>query len=284
MKPENAAYVRCLRGLPGCPPLSLAELHVLEAIETGRPDGDARIRIHLSGLGYAFFGARGLQLDEPGRTALRVFRERLAAEEASLATLGEATPSGDPVDMDGLTSDTKDAWDGLVAAAKAQLGFDLVPRSARRTCAQQAEQYAIGRGGPNDTRTPVTYAMGCNSRHVVGRAVDFIIYYSDGRKSYLSSDYTAVGELAESLGWFWGGRLQGFGPNGDEGHVQWDNGHTIQDLCPDPTQCVDIPSSPRGAASVWGWKGVFVGCAVGLAVVGAGVGGMKLAHHLGEKP
>lgn len=141
------------------------------------------------------------------------------------------------VDLSLLTPDTRRAWAELVHAADRDLGLTLVPRSGRRSCAEQAEQYAIGRL-PGDTRAVVTHAQGCRSWHVLGRAVDFFVYRGSA-KSAMSSDYTAVGALAETLGWVWGGRFKGFGPNGDEGHVEWHPGRTIEQMCPDPAACRD---------------------------------------------
>lgn len=163
----------------------------------------------------------------------------------ALTMLGDASSS---VDMAGLVPETRKAFRELQAAVEEHLGFRIEPRSARRTCAEQAQLYAIGRGA-GDARAKVTYAQGCMSWHVSGRAVDFDVYLPNGSKSTLSRDYTAVGELAESLGWTWGGRFSGFGPNGDEGHVQWPwtaDGQTklsTNDICPNPAECVDVPAT-----------------------------------------
>lgn len=152
---------------------------------------------------------------------------------------------GPAVDMAGLVPETRKAFYALQEAVQQQLGFHIEPRSARRTCAEQAQLYAIGRNG--DSNAKVTYARGCESWHVSGRAVDFDIYLADGRKSTSSADYRAVGELAEGLGWTWGGRFAGFGPNGDEGHVQWpwdgEKKLTVVDICPNPQTCVDVPAT-----------------------------------------
>jgi hypothetical protein len=180
------------------------------------------------------------------------------------------------VDMAGLTPDTRAAWYAFQQAALDQLGFDLQPRSARRTCAEQAEQWAIGRSGPSDTRTPTTRAQGCRSWHVSGHAVDFFVFVN-GKKSFISSDYTKAGLLAESMGLVWGGRFQGFGPNGDEGHVEWHPDLTQADVCPDPTHCVDVePSEDTGGPleqSMFGrlgWKGAL---AIGVLTLTVAVGG-----------
>jgi len=126
------AYVPCSPGLRGCRPLSIAELHTLASIRDGHPDGDARIRIHLSGGWYAAYGRGGLHLTDLGREVLQVAEERsrqlAGSEEFRQNVVGGrdgplAEPlcamgaPGDTVDMDGLTSDTREAWDALVAAA-----------------------------------------------------------------------------------------------------------------------------------------------------------------------
>jgi hypothetical protein len=175
--------------------------------------------------------------------------------------------------MDGLTPDTRDAWYAFQQAGRDQLGFDLQPRSARRTCAAQAEQWAIGRSGPGDTRKPTTHAQGCRSWHVTGHAIDFFVFVN-GQKSVSSADYTAAGQLAESLGWVWGGRFPGFGPNGDEGHVEWHPGLSIDAVCPDPSNCVDVPSTPDTGPTQ---AGMFGGMGVGpivaaVTVLGAALG------------
>lgn len=175
------------------------------------------------------------------------------------------------VDMAGLTGDTADAFDTLVARARSDLGFDLVPRSARRTCAQQAEQYAIGRL-PGDTRAIVTRAKGCRSWHVLGRAVDVFVVRG-GVRSTDYADYQAMGQLAESLGWVWGGHFSGFGPQGDYGHVEYHPGLTIAALCPNPDNCVDIVPGARKKPAI-GVLGVVGGV---LLLGAAAVGGVYLA-------
>lgn len=177
------------------------------------------------------------------------------------------------VDMAGLTPPTRHAFRDLQEAAMA-LGYTIEPRSARRTCAEQADLWNVGRM-PGDTRQIVTHAQGCTSWHVTGHAVDFNVL-RDGRPSSLSSDYTAVGQLAESLGWVWGGRFPGFGPNGDEGHVEWRydaDGRrlTLQDVCPNPSQCVDVPSTAEEDEdeSLGVMPLAIGGIAVGATILGA---------------
>lgn len=126
--------------------------------------------------------------------------------------------------LDSLTPDTRTAAKKLLKALDAQgIGYKI--RSTRRTCAEQAEQYAIGRG-VNDDRAVVTQARGCMSFHTLGRAIDITLLGG--------ASYDTLGQTAESLGWKWGGRFPGFP---DVGHVEWHPGMTIEQLCPDPSDC-----------------------------------------------
>ena len=132
-------------------------------------------------------------------------------------------PSGHPVDLDRLTPDTWAALLVLDQALRAE-GFRPVVRSAYRSCAEQAEQYAIGRTAPG---TITTHAKGCQSWHVLGRAVDIDLQ---------PASYARMGEIAKNLGWKWGGDFKGFP---DVGHVEFHPGLTIEQACPDPDACVD---------------------------------------------
>lgn len=134
-------------------------------------------------------------------------------------------PSGYPVDLDRLTPDTRAALLVLDQALRAE-GFRPVVRSGYRSCAEQAEQYAIGRtvGTPGKF---TTHAKGCMSWHVLGRAVDIDLY---------PADFGRMGEIAKNLGWKWGGDFKGFP---DVGHVEFHPGLTIEQACPDPDACMD---------------------------------------------
>ncbi len=125
--------------------------------------------------------------------------------------------------LDSLTPDTRGAARKLMAALDAA-GVQYKIRSTRRTCAEQAEQYAIGRG-TNDDRQVVTHARGCQSFHTLGRAIDFTL---------IGTSYDVLGQIAEDGGWKWGGRFAGFP---DVGHVEWHPGMTIEQLCPNPDDC-----------------------------------------------
>lgn len=158
-------------------------------------------------------------------------RGRGAVDIVLLGAAGE-------VDMAGLTSDTRAAWRELKGAA-ADAGYTLRERSARRLCDEQNQLYSIGRGD-GDARAVVTGARGCMSWHVQGRAVDFDVYLPSGAKSSMRSDYAAVGQLAKSLGWGWGGDFTNID---DVGHVEWHPGMKIEDACPDPSHCVDVQAT-----------------------------------------
>lgn len=127
--------------------------------------------------------------------------------------------------LDVLNGEAHAAFLQLREAALAQ-GLDFTVRSTRRTCAQQAQLYAIGRS-PGDTRAVVTHAKGCVSWHVSGRAIDVTM---------TQGSYDALGALAKSMGWKWGGDFPGFP---DVGHIEWHPGLTIADVCPNPDHCVD---------------------------------------------
>lgn len=149
----------------------------------------------------------------------------LAAVALGRRAAASATPG-----LVGLTSDTRKAVERLLSDAK-RLGMRPRVRSGKRSCAEQHALYAIGRMVNVDSPV-VTYADGCRSWHVLGRAVDLDL--DGGYDAYLK-----LGELWESRGGVWGGRFEGFGPGGDAGHFQWQGGHGLEELCPDPSQCED---------------------------------------------
>jgi len=140
-------------------------------------------------------------------------------------------------DLSRVTADTRAKVIELQERAANELGLELRIRSSRRTCAEQAEQYGIGRQ-PNDTRKTVTGARGCRSWHVLGRAVDFNIFYvATGKTSYVRSDQEKMGRLAQDMGFIWGGDGS-FGFD-DPSHVEYHPGITIGQLCPNPDVCSD---------------------------------------------
>lgn len=127
--------------------------------------------------------------------------------------------------LEEITPDTRAALAKLFAYSKSHLG--IVPRitSTKRSCAEQNALYAKGRTAPGGV---VTNARGCISWHVLGRAVDVLL---DGGSL---EDYRALGAFWESLGGFWGGRIEGLD---DFGHFEWHPGVSIEQLCPSPDAC-----------------------------------------------
>ncbi len=152
-----------------------------------------------------------------------------------------------------LTPDTRAAAKKLLRALD-DAGIAYTIRSTRRTCAEQAEQYSIGRG-VDDSRAIVTQARGCMSFHTLGRAIDFTLP---------GAAYDTLGQIAEGLGWKWGGRFPGFP---DVGHVEFHPGMTIEQLCPNPDDCQSAVDAGM-AASAGMSDGSVSGAGVALMLVG----------------
>jgi hypothetical protein len=172
------------------------------------------------------------------------------------------------VDMAGLTPQTRAWWYQLKQAA-ADRGYTLRERSARRTCAQQAELYSIGRSA-GDTRKVVTGAPGCRSWHVTGNAVDFDVILPNGQVSWSRGDYAAIGALAKEMGGKWGGD---FANLDDVGHVEYHPGTTIEEVCPDPNHCVDVQATfDDPVTGLPTWAKVALGFVVVAGAASAGVG------------
>jgi len=110
-----------------------------------------------------------------------------------------------------------------------QTGNFLKLRSGVRTCAQQNALYAQG--------PAVTKARGCQSWHVVGRAVDLDPVTPQGTYRP-DADYRALGASWKLMGGYWGGDITGLY---DAGHFQWSPGLTIQGMCPNPDACTEYP-------------------------------------------
>lgn len=108
-----------------------------------------------------------------------------------------------------------------------RLGFDPEITASIRTCAQQA---AIAPGA--------TYARGCMSWHVLGRALDLELHPST------CATFTELGEFWEGIGGVWGGRWTDlFGACGDPGHFEYHPGLAIESVCWDPDECQTIARS-----------------------------------------
>lgn len=148
-------------------------------------------------------------------------------------------------------------------------GMHLQVRSARRTCAEQAEQYGIGRTYNLD-KPVVTHARGCQSWHVLGRAVDADIVDASGKLRGGCSSYAVAGQLWEQLGGSWGGRFGGFGECGDAGHFEWHPDVKLSQLCPSPDACstataqiASVKPGPDLAFSVLSVLALGVGASLG---------------------
>ncbi len=158
---------------------------------------------------------------------------------------------------------TRQAFLQLARAFRQQTGLGLLVRSARRSCAEQADLYGIGRTY-NLASAPVTYAQGCQSWHVVGRAIDADpVNLATGKVQASCELATIAGKLWEGQGGVWGGRFGGFGGCGDQGHFEWHGGVKLSQACPAGLSCEQASArvqtqDPPG----WGWA---VG---GFALVG----------------
>jgi len=144
--------------------------------------------------------------------------------EPRLMAAMPASVSPVAVSLEGLTEDTRAKVIELFDRAKAA-GMTLSLTSGRRTCAAQNALYAQGGG--------TTHARGCQSWHVLGRAVDVAIV--GGPK-----DWQLLGSIGRGLGFKWGGDWTGpNAPKDDVGHFEYHPGLTIEDVCPDPSACRD---------------------------------------------
>jgi len=137
----------------------------------------------------------------------------------------------------GLDWRTRRSVRTLATEFKRATGLDLRIRSGRRTCREQDTIYAQGRG--EDGKSIVTQARGCQSWHVMGRAIDADpVDPSTGKMLFPSGTdggpYAVAGLIWEKLGGVWGGRFS----FKDYGHFEWHpDTQRISTLCPDPGQC-----------------------------------------------
>jgi hypothetical protein len=157
-------------------------------------------------------------------------------------------------------------WDTRAAILKLakKSPWDLSVRSARRTCAEQADLYGIGRSY-NLGSAPVTYQPGCGSWHVLGRAVDLDIV---GRVDCASA--TQLGVIWEAMGGVWGGRFAGFGGCGDQGHFEWHGGHTLAELCAGSCSVSEAAVDASTVAPVsFPWVAIGAGIVVGFSLAWA---------------
>lgn len=138
-----------------------------------------------------------------------------------------------------LTPDTRDAVKRLLSRAKA-LGLSATLFEGKRSCARQAALYAQGR---TTEGAVVTWAQGCRSWHMFGRAVDL---YLDSERC---ADYEPLGVYWESLGGNWGGRFS----TPDCVHFELPHpDYSISELCPDPNDCENaIAKAPGASIPFW---------------------------------
>lgn len=156
-----------------------------------------------------------------------------------------------------LTPDTQEAVARLLDEASRR-GLTVRVDSTRRTCAEQAAEYAKGRTEPGSI---VTQVKGCGSYHVLGRAVDIFV------GSWDCADYEALGVFWESIGGRWGGRFS----FKDCVHFEWPHPTLdITGLCPSGVSCEDAVANQPPAMSMRtvGLLGAATGGALALALVG----------------
>jgi hypothetical protein len=182
---------------------------------------------------------------------------------------------------------TRRAFLQMAARFEAQTGYVLRVRSGRRTCQEQAEQYGIGRtynlGSPT-----VTGARGCQSWHVLARAVDADPVHPATGKVVASCELASVaGGIWEQLGGVWGGRFGGFGGCGDQGHFEWHPGLSIGQFCPDWTACEAVSRSIQTrdpvSGTAWALGGFAVAFLAGWVVLTAPGSKGQLGRFLGRR-
>lgn len=156
--------------------------------------------------------------------------------------------------LPGLQWQTREKFERLAAEFQRQAHLGVRVRSGARSCATQNGYYAQGRTTPGDV---VTYAQGCHSWHVLGRAIDADPINLDGSAVGLPSDYELMGAIWKRLGGVWGGDFQQLD---DPGHFEYHPGLEIEDICPDPRVCIE-GSIQTETPATWPW----VACAAVVA-------------------
>lgn len=146
----------------------------------------------------------------------------------------------------------------LASLVESRLGLDLRIRATGgvRSCAYQNSLYAQGRSVPGKI---ITGARGCQSWHVLGRAVDADPFSKDG-KGRPDADYAKTGAIWQELGGVWGGTFDNLY---DPGHFEWHPNVSIKDECPDPDAC---PVVHIQTTSPWTWAGLGLGVILAGAV------------------
>jgi peptidoglycan L-alanyl-D-glutamate endopeptidase CwlK len=155
---------------------------------------------------------------------------------------------------------TRDKLVELAGRFRKATGLDLRVRSGRRTCAEQNGLYAQGRDGAGEI---ITYASGCTSWHVLGRAADLDPITPAG-VGQAESAYRTAGAIWVSMGGVYGGNFSGFP---DIGHFEWHPGLTIGQVCPSPTYCSAIEAAIQ--TSMPAVRYLALGLLVGAGALGA---------------
>ena len=145
--------------------------------------------------------------------------------------------------LPGLQWQTRDRLKTLASRFEQTTGLLLRTRrlGGRRTCGEQNQLYAQGRGGGGDI---VTYASGCTSWHVLGRALDVDVINRAGSMQPESA-YRVAGQIWHTLGGVWGGTFPGFP---DIGHFEYHPGLKIEDVCPSATYCDAVQAGVQTSA------------------------------------
>lgn len=121
--------------------------------------------------------------------------------------------------VDILHPDARMAWLRLLEAC-GNLDRAVFMAEGYRTAARQDALYAQGRTTPGKI---ITRSRGWESWHQTGRAVDFAFIH--GLPYAESHPWAVVGQMAEVLGFEWGGRWPA--PKTDRPHIQWTGGLTL---------------------------------------------------------
>jgi len=134
-----------------------------------------------------------------------------------------------------LTEDTRKRVEALLQAAAVE-GIRTRVVSTLRTCDDQNAIYAKGRTSPGSI---ISYAQGCRSWHVWGRAADLVVLDDNGAAVWNGADtrYDRLGEMAREIEMRWGGDFPNFR---DAGHFEYHPGLSIRELCPDPARCHEL--------------------------------------------
>lgn len=168
---------------------------------------------------------------------------------------------------------TRDRAKTLASRFQSLTGLHLRTRAlgGHRTCAQQNAIYA---GGRTDGGDIVTYASGCRSWHVLGRALDLDPVSSTGA-GQPESAYRTAGAFWVALGGKWGGNFAGFP---DIGHFEWHPGLTIEQACPSPIYCDAIEASIQTSAPFSHY--MIVGMVWTSLLAGAGYAALKIRERV----